>query len=100
MDVPAVRGDRGDQDTFAVIDGGPGNAAGPLSRVPAEEFAGLLTARDFPRPYAEFLSAAPTEVAAGRRRITVTETVERLIGRRPYGVADFARHHAATTAAR
>jgi uncharacterized protein YbjT (DUF2867 family) len=68
--------------------------------VSAEEFIGLLAARGFPPEYGEFLAGALVDVASGRLKIPVTDTVERFAGRRPYTVTDFARYHATETGAR
>jgi uncharacterized protein YbjT (DUF2867 family) len=62
--------------------------------VTVEEFVALMMARGFPRSYGEFLGEALADVGAGRLKIPVTDTVERVTGRRPYGVRDFARAHA------
>lgn len=66
--------------------------------VAAEEFVGLMTSRGFPRAYGEFLAEALVEVADGRLRIPVTDTVERVTGRSAHTVRDFARagRHAAS----
>ncbi len=67
--------------------------------VPAEDFVALLVARGFAPEYGQFLAEALIDVATGHRRIPVADTVERVTGRRPYSVVDFARHHAAELAA-
>jgi uncharacterized protein YbjT (DUF2867 family) len=58
--------------------------------VPVEEFVELLTARGFSREYGLFLGEALQE----GQHIPVTDTVERVLGRRAYTVLEFARHHA------
>ena len=68
--------------------------------VSAREFVELMRGRGFPPAYAEFLAEALGDVAAGRRPIPVTDTVERLTSRRPRDVADFAHHHAHRVRAR
>lgn len=64
--------------------------------VAAEEFVDLMTAHGFSTAYAGFLADALGDVATGRLRIPVTDTVERLTGRPADGVDDFARYVAAT----
>jgi uncharacterized protein YbjT (DUF2867 family) len=61
--------------------------------VPAAEFIALMSSQRFPRAYCEFLAGALTDVASGRLRIPPTDTVERVTGRRPDGVTEFARHY-------
>jgi uncharacterized protein YbjT (DUF2867 family) len=63
--------------------------------VDSEEFIGLLMARGFSRGYGQFLADALREVAEGRLLIPASDTVERLTGRRPHDVIDFASYHAA-----
>jgi uncharacterized protein YbjT (DUF2867 family) len=62
--------------------------------VSAVEFVELMRGRGFPPAYSEFLAEALGDVAAGRRPIPVTDTVERLTSRRPRGVMEFAHDHA------
>lgn len=68
----------------------------PVSYSPStqEEFIDMMTGRGFPYDYARFLSDALLGVAAGRLSVPVSDTVERVCGRRAYSVADFARHAA------
>jgi uncharacterized protein YbjT (DUF2867 family) len=61
--------------------------------VGGEEFIRLLSARGFSREYGAFLVDALADLAAGRLRIPVSDTVERVTGRPPYTVTEFARHH-------
>ena len=73
-----------------------GEAAGrAMTYVPvsAEEFVDLMTARGFGRDYGEFLAEALLAVASGELKIPVADTVERVVGRPPYSVWEFARHH-------
>lgn len=58
--------------------------------VGVEEFVELLMARGFSREYGEFLGEALEEVAAGKLHIPVTDTVERVLGRRAYTALEFA----------
>jgi uncharacterized protein YbjT (DUF2867 family) len=68
--------------------------------VPPGEFVERLLAEGFERDYAEFLATALADVAEGRLRIPVADTVERATGRPPRSLADFARHHAGALAER
>jgi uncharacterized protein YbjT (DUF2867 family) len=63
--------------------------------VTGEEFVQLLMGRGFGREYGEFLAAALDDVATGRLEIPVFDTVERVTGRRPYNVTEFAQANAA-----
>ncbi|TWP54040.1 hypothetical protein FKR81_00255 [Lentzea tibetensis] len=65
--------------------------------VPVEEFVQVLTTHGFSREYGVFLGAALAEVAAGRLRIPVAGTVERVTGRPGRTALEFARHHASVT---
>jgi uncharacterized protein YbjT (DUF2867 family) len=60
--------------------------------VTAEEFVETIGAQGFPRPYAAFLAELLGNVAAGRVTVPVVDTVERVVGRAPYSIADFAAH--------
>ena len=62
--------------------------------VPAEEFVALMEGQGFRRSYAEFLAGLLANIEAGRVTVPVVDTVERIVGRRPYSVTDFARHYA------
>jgi uncharacterized protein YbjT (DUF2867 family) len=62
--------------------------------VSTSEFVAVMGVRGFPPAYGEFLAEALSDVAAGRLRIPVTDTVERLTSRRPRSVSEFAHHHA------
>lgn len=63
--------------------------------VTGEEFVRLLMGRGFSREYGEFLAGALNDVATGRLKIPVFDTVERVTGRRPYDVNEFAQANAA-----
>jgi len=62
--------------------------------VSVDEFVALMAERGFSTEYGRFLGDALADVAHGRLRVPVADTVERLVGRRPYTAAEFADHAA------
>jgi uncharacterized protein YbjT (DUF2867 family) len=58
--------------------------------VPDVEFVDLMQGRGFPREYGEFLADALSSVATGTFHVPVADTVERITGRAPCSVAEFA----------
>lgn len=67
----------------------------PISYTPVsvEEFADVLAKRGFSRDYGRFLGDALQDAARGDLNVPVADTVERVVGRRPYSVEEFAQHH-------
>lgn len=63
--------------------------------VTPEQFVSSLTGRGVPVEYATLLAGLLVEVFDGRRA-TVTDTVERVLGRAPHDFAEYARKAAAT----
>ncbi|EFL25391.1 conserved hypothetical protein [Streptomyces himastatinicus ATCC 53653] len=63
--------------------------------VTPEQFVSSLTGRGVPAEYATQLAGLMAEVFDGRRA-TVTDTVERVLGRPPHDFAEYARKTAAT----
>jgi uncharacterized protein YbjT (DUF2867 family) len=61
--------------------------------VPIDEFITHMTTRGFPHEYAQFLADALHAVATGALTIPVTDTVQRICGRPPYTITQFAHHH-------
>ena len=67
----------------------------PISyeNVPIDAFITRMAARGFPHEYAQVLADALHDVATGARTIPVTDTVQRICGRPPYTITQFAQHH-------
>ncbi|GAA1005042.1 NmrA family protein [Acrocarpospora pleiomorpha] len=65
----------------------------PVRYTPVEpaEFIDLMISKGFSRDYGLFLAEALSDVASGRLRIPVTDTVARTTGRAPYTIEEFAR---------
>jgi uncharacterized protein YbjT (DUF2867 family) len=61
--------------------------------VPIDAFITHMTTRGFPHDYAQFLADALHDVATGALTIPVTDTVQRICGRPPYTITQFAQHH-------
>ena len=61
--------------------------------VPIDAFITHMTTRGFPHEYAQFLADALHDVATGALTIPVTDTVQRICGRPPYTITQFAQHH-------
>lgn len=65
--------------------------------IPAEDFVTDLAAMGFPLEHARHMANTHVQLSLGQLLIPVTDTVERITGRRAYSLEDFARHHARTT---
>jgi uncharacterized protein YbjT (DUF2867 family) len=84
--------------TFAEAVAEIGKAAGrPIEYVPitAEQFSAALTAEQVPGDYVWLLTYLFTEVLDGRNA-SLTDGVQRALGRAPRDFSDYARHAAAT----
>lgn len=64
------------------------------SSVPDDEFIAFMLDRGFGCDYAHFLTQALRDVAEGRVAIPVSDTVERICGRRAHDANDFAANYA------
>ncbi|MGA5134842.1 NAD(P)H-binding protein [Streptomyces olivoreticuli] len=66
--------------------------------IPAEDFVTDLAAMGFPLEHARHMANTHVQLSAGQLLIPVTDTVERITGRRAHSLEDFAQHHARTAA--